>query len=139
MSPSDFKKLKRGVLTTIFQLAMVRQLQEASPAGHGEEDASEDDVLPDLVKPRHALDSVRYSVPRKNAVRSTAHQRLLHMLGDEEFRTFTRVSKNTFNVLLDLISDDVVFQPKPNSTKRPRRGHTTCGNAGMVRGIREYI
>ncbi|POM61725.1 hypothetical protein PHPALM_29222 [Phytophthora palmivora] len=103
---------------------MVQQLQDARHAVHDKgdvsEDASEDDDLPDLVKLRHALDSVRYSVPRKNVVRSTTHQRLLHTLEDAEFRTFTCVSKNTFNVLLDLIRDDVVFQPKPNSTKRPQ-------------------
>ncbi|KAE8980460.1 hypothetical protein PF010_g18030 [Phytophthora fragariae] len=121
MPPSDFKKVKRGVTATIFQLAMTQQLQEANRVGHDGGDAAEDDVLSDLVKLRHALDSARYSVPRKNVVRSTAHQGLLYTLGDAEFRTFTRVSKNTFNVLLDLICDDVVFQPKRNSTKRPQR------------------
>ncbi|GMF42489.1 unnamed protein product [Phytophthora fragariaefolia] len=129
MSPSDFKKLKRGVAATIIQLAMVRQLHDACRAVHDEEDVSEDvsedDVLLDLVKLRHALDSVRYPVPRKNVERSTAHQRLLHTLGDVEFRKFTRVSTNTFNVLLDLIRNDVVFQLKPNSTKRPQRDVAT--------------
>ncbi|KAE9350830.1 hypothetical protein PR003_g5173 [Phytophthora rubi] len=66
MHPSDFKKLKRGVTATIFQLAMAQQLEEASRVGHDEGNTAEDDFLPDLVKLRHALNSVRYSVPRKN-------------------------------------------------------------------------
>ncbi|KAE9361221.1 hypothetical protein PF008_g1261 [Phytophthora fragariae] len=138
MHPSDVKKLKRGVTAAIFQLAMAQQLQEASRVGHDEGDTAEDDVLPDLVNLRHALNSVRYSVPRKNVVRSTAHQRLLYTLGDAEFRTFTRVSKNTFNVLLDLIRRrGLPAEAQQHEKTSTRRGSTTCRDAGM--GIRTQI
>ncbi|KAE9045302.1 hypothetical protein PR001_g5023 [Phytophthora rubi] len=64
MHPSDFKKLKRGVTATIFQLAMAQQLEEASRVGHDEGNTAEDDVLPDLVKLRHALNS-----PKRNSTK----------------------------------------------------------------------
>ncbi|KAE8893648.1 hypothetical protein PF010_g1717 [Phytophthora fragariae] len=138
MHPSDVKKLKRGVTAAIFQLAMAQQLQEASRVGHDEGDTAEDDVLPDLVNLRHALNSVRYSVPRKNVVRSTAHQRLLYTLGDAEFRTFTRVSKNTFNVLLDLIRRrGLPAEAQQHEKTSTRRGSTTCRDAGMRFGLVE--
>ncbi|ETN11176.1 hypothetical protein PPTG_10128 [Phytophthora nicotianae INRA-310] len=125
MPPSDFKKLKVEMSCVIFQLAMLHELRNTHPLFVDTEtsdgDDNDDSLLSLLVILRQALDRVRYSVDRKNVVRSVAHHALLYNLRDDEFRKFIRVSKITFNVLVEMIHQDIVFKAKGDKAKKQQR------------------
>ncbi|KAG4050822.1 hypothetical protein PC123_g13935 [Phytophthora cactorum] len=122
MSPSDFQKLRNATTDVIFQLVKAREVREISSADDVEDDQdTTNDLLRHHVTLRNALDSVRYSVPHVNVARSSAHHRTLYELGDEVFRTFTRVNKATFYILLDLLRDDVVFRSRNRGARKPQR------------------
>ncbi|ETM48619.1 hypothetical protein L914_06852 [Phytophthora nicotianae] len=125
MPPSDFKKLKVELSGVIFQLASLHELRNMHPLLVDTETFdgadNDDSLLSLLVILRQALDCVRYSVDRKNVVRSVAHHALLYNLRDDEFRKFIRVSKITFNVLVEMIRQDIVFKAKGDKAKKQQR------------------
>lgn len=100
MPTSDVEKLKREMAGIIFQIAMLWELnQEGSFSdgeGHASDSDSSGDLLSRVVEMLAVLDSLRYSVERKNVVHSNASRQLIFQLRDDDFCKFTRVTKSTF-------------------------------------------
>ncbi|KAF4137109.1 hypothetical protein GN958_ATG13693 [Phytophthora infestans] len=121
MPLSDFKKLKTEMSSIIFPVAMLYELRNINSPDSDADDSDGDSLLSLLVMLHHTLACARYSVERKNVVRTVAHHALLCNLREAEFRKFTRVSKSTFNVLVEIIHDDIVFRAKSYKAKKRQR------------------